>query len=204
VPEAGTGPVHVHRCLGVSSAGAADRSGRESGYGFGRSAHCRTVSRYGRFVDISGMVANEPSFVGQQRLELVNALLADFDQVCQSGTPRWWSLEGQGPSLQGQASGSGVLRRGRWEHVSTGRDEQPPPRSITRLRADLMATWTHPAQPARGRPDITDGNVATVPSPASDPVGPDRGLTSLLALQVGSWAATRAAVSLRQWGAIVR
>jgi hypothetical protein len=83
------------------------------------------------------MGANEPPFVGQQRLELVVALLAEFDQVCQSGTPRWWSLEGH-----------------------SGR--QRP-------------SWT------RSRP-----------------------VTSLVALDVGSWGATRTAVSLRQWGAIPR
>ena len=45
-------------------------------------------------VDISGLGANEPPFLGEQRRELVDRLLAEFDQVCQSRTPRWWSLEG--------------------------------------------------------------------------------------------------------------
>jgi hypothetical protein len=37
--------------------------------------------------------ANEPPFVGKQRHELVERLLAEFDHVSRSGTPRWWSLE---------------------------------------------------------------------------------------------------------------
>ena len=37
--------------------------------------------------------ANEPPFVGEQRHELVERLLAEFDHVSQSGRPRWWSLE---------------------------------------------------------------------------------------------------------------
>jgi predicted ATPase len=45
-------------------------------------------------VDIGGVGTIEPSFVGEQRHELVDRLLAEFDQVCLSRTPRWWSLEG--------------------------------------------------------------------------------------------------------------
>src|SRR5665647_3514617 len=37
--------------------------------------------------------ATEPPFVGEQRHELVERLLAEFDHVSQSGRPRWWSLE---------------------------------------------------------------------------------------------------------------
>ena len=44
-------------------------------------------------VEMTRGAANEPPFVGQQRQELVERLLSEFDQVCQSGTPRWCSLE---------------------------------------------------------------------------------------------------------------
>jgi hypothetical protein len=44
-------------------------------------------------VKLSGVGTNEPPFVGQQRHELVERLLAEFDDVSQSGSPRWWSLE---------------------------------------------------------------------------------------------------------------
>ena len=44
-------------------------------------------------MDRSGVGAHEPPFVGEQRRELVGRLLAEFDLVSQSGTPRWWSLE---------------------------------------------------------------------------------------------------------------
>ena len=43
---------------------------------------------------ISEVGASEPTFVGEQRHQLVDRLLAEFDQVCQSRTPAWWSLEG--------------------------------------------------------------------------------------------------------------
>jgi hypothetical protein len=44
-------------------------------------------------VDLSRAGAVEPPFVGEPRHELVERLLADFDHVSESGTPRWWSLE---------------------------------------------------------------------------------------------------------------
>ena len=39
------------------------------------------------------MAAKESPFVGQERHELVNRLLAEFEKVAESGTPRWCSLE---------------------------------------------------------------------------------------------------------------
>ena len=45
-------------------------------------------------VDIGRVGAGEPPFVSEQRHELVDRLLAEFDRVCQSGTPQWWSIEG--------------------------------------------------------------------------------------------------------------
>jgi hypothetical protein len=44
-------------------------------------------------VDGTGVRGKEPPFVGDQRRGLVDRLLADFDRVSESGTPRWWSLE---------------------------------------------------------------------------------------------------------------
>ena len=44
-------------------------------------------------MDLSRAGAIEPPFVGEPRHELVERLLAEFDHVSQSGTPRWWSLE---------------------------------------------------------------------------------------------------------------
>ncbi|NMM35066.1 MAG: ATP-binding protein, partial [Phycicoccus sp.] len=44
-------------------------------------------------MDRSGVGAYESPFVGEQRRQLVARLLAEFDNVSQSGTPRWWSLE---------------------------------------------------------------------------------------------------------------
>ncbi|HEY8706801.1 MAG TPA: tetratricopeptide repeat protein, partial [Burkholderiaceae bacterium] len=45
-------------------------------------------------MDATDRGAKEPPFVGDERRELVDRLLADFDQLSESGTPRWWSLEG--------------------------------------------------------------------------------------------------------------
>ena len=44
-------------------------------------------------VDGNSVRDEEPPFVGDQRRDLVDRLLADFDRVSESGTPRWWSLE---------------------------------------------------------------------------------------------------------------
>jgi hypothetical protein len=45
-------------------------------------------------VNSIGGEATESPFVGDQRRQLVDSLLADFDEVSESGTPRWLSLEG--------------------------------------------------------------------------------------------------------------
>jgi len=45
-------------------------------------------------VDVTDLGAKEPPFLGDERRELVDRLLAEFDQLSGSGPPRWWSLEG--------------------------------------------------------------------------------------------------------------
>src|SRR5664280_383056 len=52
----------------------------------------RDVARL-KIVNLRRVGTDEPPFVGQQRHELVDRLLAEFDDVGQSGSPRWWSLE---------------------------------------------------------------------------------------------------------------
>jgi tetratricopeptide (TPR) repeat protein len=44
-------------------------------------------------VEKSGVGPDEPPFVGERRIALVDSLMVEFDQVCRSRTPRWWSLE---------------------------------------------------------------------------------------------------------------
>ena len=70
-------------CGGTRLVAVADKQTATSG---------RDVVRL-EIVDLSGVDAIEPPFVGEPRHELVERLLADFDHISQSGTPRWWSIE---------------------------------------------------------------------------------------------------------------